>query len=156
MLAADRIRRETGRPKSRPGWGMESVFLAGNGGHKSGTIATSNGPNFSNFCAGIRAHFAAQIPAQQNRRSEPHPSQKTGRLLMHFCPGSFTSSTALLMLGPPPLLPAPWGQIQTFFSTVNRFLVRCRGIGISKRQSSGTGTPGNGTLSPKTVPIFRA
>ena len=56
----------------------------------------------------------------------------------------------------PPLLPALWGQIQTFFSTVNRFLECCRGTGISKRQSCGAGTHGNGTQSPKTSPIFRA
>ena len=53
------------------------------------------------FVPGIWAPKCAQIPAQENRRGGLHPSQKTGRLLMHFCPGSFTSSTALLMLGPP-------------------------------------------------------
>ena len=51
---------------------------------------------------GIWAPKCARIPAQKNRRSGPHPSQKTGRLLPHVCPGGFTSNTALLMLGPPP------------------------------------------------------
>ena len=140
LLAADCIRREVDRPKSRPGWGTQSVFLVGDRGHKGGTIATPHGPNCWNFWAGIRAHFGAQIPgtksspdsgplvrfntygpesgldsvpgiwapkcaripAQKNRRSGPRPSQKTGCLLLHFCPGNLTSSTALLMLGSPP------------------------------------------------------
>ena len=52
------------------------------------------------------------------------------------------------------MLPVPWEQIQAFFSTVYRFLECCRGTGIFKRQSCGTGTHGNGTPSPKTSPIF--
>ena len=51
---------------------------------------------------GIWAPKRARIPAQKNRRSRPHPSQKTGRLLLHSCLGNLTSSMALLMLGPPP------------------------------------------------------
>ena len=51
---------------------------------------------------GIWASKCAQIPAQENRWGRPHPSQKTGRFLLHFCPGNLTSSRALPMLGPPP------------------------------------------------------
>ena len=50
---------------------------------------------------GIWVPKRARIPAQKNRRTGPHLSQKMGRLLLHLCPGSFTSSTAFLMLGPP-------------------------------------------------------
>ena len=103
---------------------------------------------------GIWAPKRARIPAQENRRGGPRPSQKTGRLLLHFSPGNLTSSTALLMLGPPPCCRYLGGHIQAFFPTADRFFECCRGTVICKWQSCGNGTHGNSTSSPKTSPIF--
>ena len=45
---------------------MEFVLLVEERGHKGDTIATAHGLNFRYFCAGIRAHFGAQIPGTKS------------------------------------------------------------------------------------------
>ena len=113
----------------------------------------NHGPN---SVPGIWAPKRAWIPAQENRRGRPHPSQKSGRLLLHVRPANLTPRTALLMLaGSPSLLAVARVHMQAFFSTAGRFLECCKGIRIFDTQHCSTGTHGNGTPSPKTSPIFR-
>jgi hypothetical protein len=66
VLAADCILAEFDRTESRPGWGRESVFLAEDGRQQSCTAAMPYALIFFNFCAGIRAHFGAQIPGTKS------------------------------------------------------------------------------------------
>ena len=65
-LAADCTRRDIDRLESCSGWGRESVVLVGDGRQQGCTIATPLALIFQAFCAGIRAHFGAQIPGTKS------------------------------------------------------------------------------------------